>query len=210
MNSAQDRRKLVFLAVALVVLAAVVAVILIPRGGGDEPVDRTSLEKPGEVISSGETASVSFTTTEGDFSVELDTTRAPRTSNNFAYLAEQGFYDGLTFHRIVPGFVIQGGDPAGNGTGGPGYTVVERPPANFKYTPGVVAMAKSGAEPSGTSGSQFFIVTGQGAASLTPDYALVGRVSRGFDVVRKIGKLGGADEIPTKEVVIESATLERG
>lgn len=209
-DSSQDRRKLVFLAAALVVLAAVIAVIAIPRGGEDEPLDRTSLEKPGEVVSRGEAASVEFTTSEGDFTVELDTTRAPVTSNNFAYLAEQGFYDGLTFHRIVPDFVIQGGDPAGDGTGGPGYSVVEEPPGDLAYRPGVVAMAKSGTEPSGTSGSQFFIVTGAGGTSLTPDYALVGEVSQGFDVVEKIGALGGPDEIPTREVLIERATLQRG
>ena len=210
MDSPEDRRKLVFLALALAVLAAVIAVIAIPRGTGEEPIARTSLAKPGEVLAQGEPATVDFVTTEGDFTIQLDTDRAPVTANNFAYLTEEGFYDGLTFHRIVPGFVIQGGDPAGDGTGGPGYSVAEKPPADLEYEPGIVAMAKSGTEPSGTSGSQFFIVTGPNGASLTPDYALVGRVSEGFDVVQKIGELGGADESPTREVVIERATLQRG
>jgi cyclophilin family peptidyl-prolyl cis-trans isomerase len=149
-------------------------------------------------------------TSEGSFTIELDTEQAPKTANNFAYLTEEGFYDGLGFHRIVPDFVIQGGDPRGDGTGGPGYKVVERPPAGIEYTPGVVAMAKSGAEKPGTSGSQFFVVTGEGGASLTPDYALVGRVTEGLDVVQAIGRLGGPDERPTKTVVIEKATLEKG
>src|ERR671938_355848 len=101
-------------------------------------------------------------------------------------LGRSGFYDGLAFHRIVPDFVIQGGDPAGNGSGGPGYTVVEPPPSSLKYTPGVVAMAKTQAEPAGASGSQFFVVTGSQAQVLTPDYALLGRVTGGMDVVSKI------------------------
>ena len=128
----------------------------------------------------------------GTFEIALDTERAPKTANSFAYLAEEGFYDDLTFHRIVPGFVIQGGDPLGTGTGGPGYKVVEKPPANLAYTKGTVAMAKSSAEPPGTSGSQFYVVTGADAG-LPPEYALVGKVSEGLDVVERIGKLGTAD-----------------
>ncbi|MCB0829839.1 MAG: peptidylprolyl isomerase, partial [Solirubrobacterales bacterium] len=99
-------------------------------------------------------------TTEGDFTITLDTGNWPITANNFAYLTEEGFFDGLGFHRIVPEFVIQGGDPTGSGTGGPGYSVVETPPRDTKYPIGTVAMAKTAAEAPGTSGSQFFIVTG--------------------------------------------------
>lgn len=210
MNTHRDRRKLAFLAGTVPVLAAVVAVVIASSGpdkvsGEDEP-----LGPPNEVVTRGDSAEVEFVTTEGTFSVSLDTARAPRTANSFAYLAEKGFYDGLDFHRIVPGFVIQGGDPNGDGTGGPGYEVVEAPPTDIKYRPGVVAMAKGGTEPAGTSGSQFFIVTGAGGASLQSDYALVGRIETGFDVVMRIGRLGGADERPAKEVVIERATLRRG
>ena len=131
----------------------------------------------------------------GSFDIALDTERAPKTANSFAYLAEEGFYDDLTFHRIVPEFVIQGGDPAGTGAGGPGYNVVEKPPANLAYTKGVVAMAKTSAEPPGTSGSQFYVVTGADAG-LPPEYALVGKVSEGLDVVELIGELGKPDEKP--------------
>ena len=144
----------------------------------------------------------------GDFTIALDTERAPKTANSFVFLVEEGFYDGLAFHRIVPDFVIQGGDPLGNGTGGPGYSVDEKPPANLAYTKGVVAMAKSSAEPPGRSGSQFYVVTGADAG-LPPEYALVGEVSEGMDVVERIGKLGTPAEKPKQTVVIEHAEIER-
>jgi len=214
----KNREKVITLVVAGVLLAAVVIVIVLARGGGDDdsgtpatPVTKEgNLDEPGTVVEKGEPASVTMETSEGTFKIALDTERAPITANNFAYLTEEGFYDGLGFHRIVPDFVIQGGDPLGDGTGGPGYKVVEAPPKDIKYDVGVVAMAKSGTEASGTSGSQFYIVTGSGGQSLTPDYALVGKVSEGLDVVKKIGALGGPDEQPTKDVVIEKATLEKG
>ncbi len=98
----------------------------------------------------------------GSFTIRLDQKTAPNTAASFASLTEKGFYDGTVFHRIVPGFVIQGGDPTGTGTGGPGYSVVDKPPENAKYTRGVVAMAKTGDEPPGTAGSQFYVVTGPG------------------------------------------------
>jgi cyclophilin family peptidyl-prolyl cis-trans isomerase len=145
----------------------------------------------------------------GTFEIALDTERAPKTANSFAYLSEEGFYDGLGFHRIVPGFVIQGGDPVGDGTGGPGYSVDEKPPANLAYTKGTVAMAKSSAEPPGRSASQFYIVTGADAG-LPPEYALVGKVSEGLDVVERIGKLGTPTEKPKQPVLIETVTIEKG
>ncbi len=115
----------------------------------------------------------------------------------------KGFFDGTHFHRIVPGFVIQGGDPTGTGKGGPGYTVQDVPPADSTYTKGVVAMAKTGAEPSGTSGSQFFVVTAADAG-LPPQYAILGTVTKGLSVVDRIGKLGNpATERPTRKVVIQ-------
>lgn len=214
----KNREKLIGLVVAGVILAVVVIIIVVARGNDDDdsatpatPVTKEgNLDKPGTVVKKGEPATVTMETSEGTFKIALDTEQAPITANNFAYLTEEGFYDGLGFHRIVPDFVIQGGDPLGDGTGGPGYKVVEAPPKDIKYDVGVVAMAKSGTEASGTSGSQFYIVTGSGGQSLTPDYALVGKVSEGMDVVQKIGALGGADEQPTKDVVIEKATLEKG
>lgn len=121
---------------------------------------------------------VSLATNCGNIEIQLDVKRAPKTSASFAYLVKRGFYDDLTFHRVVAGFVIQGGDPDGNGSGGPGYTVVEQPPSNLQYTRGVVAMAKTNTDPSGTSGSQFFIVTGANVG-LPAQYALLGQVVGG-------------------------------
>jgi peptidyl-prolyl cis-trans isomerase B (cyclophilin B) len=156
---------------------------------------------------------VEFDTSCGNFTVTFDD-RAPKTAASFQYLAEQGFYDDTVFHRVVPGFVIQGGDPLGSstdpgvaGTGGPGYSVDEKPPADLSYTEGIVAMAKSATEPPGRSGSQFYVVTGADAG-LTPDYALVGKVTEGMDVVAAIDALGtpGVDGPPTMPVVVNSAT----
>ncbi|MFL5895263.1 MAG: peptidylprolyl isomerase, partial [Thermoleophilaceae bacterium] len=136
------------------------------------------------------------------FAFKLDVRHAPRTAASIAYLARRHFYDGTIFHRIVRGFVIQGGDPTGSGQGGPGYSTVDKPPRSTKYTRGVVAMAKTGDEPAGTSGSQFFVVTGADA-HLPPDYAVVGKVVEGLDTVERIGKLGDQSEQPTFTVVIE-------
>lgn len=141
------------------------------------------LPKPNLKLKPGATAIVE--TSCGNFAIALDVKRAPKTAASFAYLAKRGFYDSLTFHRIVPGFVIQGGDPLGTGQGGPGYSVVEAPPSSLRYTRGVVAMAKTEIEDPGTSGSQFFIVTGPDA-QLPADYALVGQVSAGMDAVDRI------------------------
>jgi peptidyl-prolyl cis-trans isomerase B (cyclophilin B) len=164
-----------------------------------------SSERP--VLDPSKTYTVTLKTNEGTFSFDLDVKDSPNTTASFAALVKKGFFDGLTFHRIVPGFVIQGGDPSGDGTGGPGYTTVDVPPSDAKYTKGVVAMAKSGAEPPGTSGSQFFVVTGDDVG-LPPDYALLGKVTSGIAVVEKIGKLGDpSTEQPTKRIVIEKASL---
>ncbi|MGX6448252.1 peptidylprolyl isomerase, partial [Patulibacter sp. S7RM1-6] len=149
---------------------------------------------------------VTVATNCGSFSIRLDTKRQPKTSASFVSLTKAGFFDGLTFHRISPGFVIQGGDPAGDGSGGPGYSVVETPPKDAAYTKGVVAMAKTEAEAAGTSGSQFFVVTGEDAG-LPPDYAIVGEVTRGMDAVERIADQGtGTDGPPATPIVIAKAT----
>ena len=149
-------------------------------------------------------------TSEGSFEITLDVKDSPNTTASFAELVRKGFFDGLIFHRIVPGFVIQGGRPNGDGSGGPGYSTVDEPPSDARYTKGVVAMAKAGNEPAGTSGSQFFVVTADDAR-LPPDYALLGNVTNGLDVVERIGTLGDPNtQQPTKQVVIEKATLSEG
>ncbi len=147
-------------------------------------------------------------TSEGSFTIALATQEAPKTTASFVSLARKGFFDGTIFHRIVPGFVIQGGDPTGTGTGGPGYTTEEAPPHDLRYTRGVVAMAKTATQPAGTAGSQFFVVTAADA-QLPPEYALLGHVVAGEDVVQAIGKLGNPQtQQPTKRVTVESVTIE--
>ena len=149
----------------------------------------------------------------GSFEIALDARDSPKTVSSFVYLAREGLYDDTTFHRIVPGFVIQGGDPLGTGRGGPGYSVDEPPPSNAEYTRGTVAMAKTAIEPPGRSGSQFFVVTAADAG-LPPEYALLGEVSSGEDVVDRIAKLGdpasGDAGTPLATVVIRKITVSEG
>jgi peptidyl-prolyl cis-trans isomerase B (cyclophilin B) len=184
------------------------------QGTGCQPADKPApkdvkLKKPKQELDPAKTYVATVTTNCGDFKIKLDAKRAPKTGGSFKYLVDKGVYDGLGFHRIVPGFVIQGGDPLGNGTGGPGYSVDEKPPANLAYTKGIVAMAKSSAEPPGRSGSQFYVVTAPDAG-LPPEYALVGKVSEGYDVVEKIDALGTPEEQPNQTVLIEAMTVEQG
>ena len=125
---------------------------------------------------------VGINTNRGLIVVELDPQYAPVTVNNFVFLAENHFYDGLKFHRVVPGFVIQGGDPQGTGSGGPGYKFKDEPVLG-NYVQGMIAMANSGAN---TNGSQFFITTANDTTKLTKSYNLFGRVVQGMDVALKI------------------------
>ena len=171
-----------------------------PRPRGSE-----RLWAPTTRLDAGATWLVHVTTSCGPFTITLDVKRAPKTTSSFASLARLAFYDGLTFHRVVRGDLIQGGDPRGDGTGGPGYKTVEAPPGNLHYTRGVVAMAKQEIEDPGTAGSQFFIVTGPDA-QLNPDYALVGRVTSGMDTIDRIAVLptDPNTDAPTQPVVIDA------
>lgn len=175
------------------------------------PPRQVQLRKPRLVAPPPGTRAV-VDTSCGAFTIALDSRRAPKTTASFAFMAERGLYDGTSFHRVAPGFVIQGGDPLGNGEGGPGYFVDERPPEDLVYSRGLVAMAKTQAEPPGRSGSQFFIVTAPADAGLPPDYALLGRVSDGMDTAERIERLGapGGDGPPSVPVVIRSVAVERG
>jgi cyclophilin family peptidyl-prolyl cis-trans isomerase len=164
-------------------------------------------QKPTFELDADKTYVARVETSCGEFEIELDAKTAPKTGGSFVTLAREGFYDGLSFHRIVTGFVIQGGDPRGNGTGGPGYTVTEPPPRDVVYSEGVVAMAKSQVDPPGASGSQFFVVTSDDAA-LEPIYALLGKVTKGLDVVHRIEEVpAGPDERPVQPVVIDRITI---
>ncbi len=166
-------------------------------------------KKPREDLDPAKTYRLAVTTNCGEFTIELDQKQSPNATASLVSLANAKFFDGTTFHRIATGFVIQGGDPTGTGSGGPGYSTEDEPPSDAAYTKGVVAMAKTGTEPAGTAGSQFYVVTGPDAG-LPPDYAIVGKVEEGEDVVDKIGQLGGPDEQPTQPVVINSVTVLEG
>ena len=228
MQQQPNRRWIALAALALIAVAALVA----GCGGSDDSTSastsdtstsaqsegckqveapapkKTSFKKAEQVLKPGQSATAVMKTNCGTFEIALETKRAPKTANSFAFLAEEGFYDDLTFHRIVPGFVIQGGDPEGTGTGGPGYSVDEKPPPNLAYTKGLVAMAKSEVDPPGRSGSQFYVVTAPDAG-LPPEYALVGNVSEGYDVVERIEELGTPEETPKQTVLIEDVTIEQ-
>src|SRR5215208_1821872 len=166
-------------------------------------------KKPKLNLDNGTPYHLRVDTSCGTFTILLDQAQSPNAAASLVALARDKFFDGTVFHRIVPDFVIQGGDPTGAGTGGPGYSTRDKPPADASYTKGVVAMAKSGEEPAGTAGSQFYVVTGADAG-LPPDYAVVGKVEDGQAVVDRIGQLGGADEKPTQPVVINSITVQEG
>jgi peptidyl-prolyl cis-trans isomerase B (cyclophilin B) len=171
-----------------------------------EPRDAPELSPPEGTLDPGKTWSLRLQTSCGDFTVELDPSLAPEGTASVVYLAREGFYDDTVFHRIVPGFVIQGGDPTQTGTGGPGYATLDVPPGAARYTKGTLAMAKSGLEPAGTAGSQFFVVTADGV-NLPPEYAIIGTVTEGMDVVDRIGELGDAEEKPTQPVVVRTITV---
>jgi cyclophilin family peptidyl-prolyl cis-trans isomerase len=163
--------------------------------------------KPTQRLDASKTYDVAIETNCGTFTIRLDVKGAPATTASFVSLARKRYFDRTVFHRIVPGFVIQGGDPTASGTGGPGYLTVDKPAAGARYVHGVVAMAKTQQQPAGTSGSQFFVVTGDDA-QLPPDYAIVGKVAKGLDVVDRIGELGDpSTQQPTEVVEIEHATV---
>jgi peptidyl-prolyl cis-trans isomerase B (cyclophilin B) len=216
-------RQYAFPAIVLGIAAIAGIVILIVNSGGDDGgkskvagCEKVSAPQPKNVskrkaptlkLDGSKTYLATVDTSCGTFVIKLDPKQAPRTGGSFVTLARDGFYDGLGFHRIAPGFVIQGGDPAGNGSGGPGYKIRERPPSDVVYSEGTVAMAKAGPEPAGTSGSQFFVVTGNNA-NLPPDYALLGRVTKGLDAVQRIEQLGtSSDGPPSQPVVIKKVSI---
>jgi cyclophilin family peptidyl-prolyl cis-trans isomerase len=173
------------------------AVVVLAACGGSHSNARPSLDP-------AKTYDVTLQTNRGSFTIRLDQHSSPNATASFVALVKRGFFDGTVFHRIIPGFVVQGGDPTGTGTGGPGYSTVDPPPSTTRYTHGVVAMAKTASEAPGTAGSQFFVVTAADA-KLPPDYALLGHVVRGLPVVDRIGELGTPSGQPTARVVIRHA-----
>jgi cyclophilin family peptidyl-prolyl cis-trans isomerase len=182
---------------------------------GCRPIETPNPEErhapqPKQPLDAAKTYDVTLETNCGSITIRLDVKDSPRTTASFVSLARRGYFRDTIFHRIVPGFVIQGGDPTGTGTSGPGYSTVDRPPKGTKYTEGTVAMAKTQTEAPGTAGSQFFIVIGPAAESLQPDYALLGHVTEGLDVAKRIGNFGDPSDpsgSPLRLVVIEKATV---
>jgi peptidyl-prolyl cis-trans isomerase B (cyclophilin B) len=217
-------------ALVLIPLVAVAVIVALVGGGDDSSEaspavkvgcrdvdvppakDDSYAEAPPLSIDPAKRYTATVQTSCGSFTIQLDAASAPQTVNSFAFLANQGFYDGLDFHRVAKDFVIQGGDPRGDGSGGPGYTLPDEPPPNG-YQKGSVAMASSGPD---TSGSQFFIVTSdQGAAKLGGPpyrYSGLGQVTDGIQTIERIDRLGSiatdpAAQSPRAPVVIESITI---
>jgi cyclophilin family peptidyl-prolyl cis-trans isomerase len=194
-------------------LAALALLIASGCGGQAEPKQWSS--PPPMTIQTDKTYEAVFDTTEGTFTVGLFADTAPKTVNNFVFLARQKFYDGVVFHRIIQTFMIQTGDPTGTGAGGPGYTIEDELNTKRKYDPGIVAMANTGRPNSG--GSQFFICTGADCgASLNarPYYTIFGQVTSGMDVVQKIAATPvgpnavGEPSKPKKEVKINKIVIK--
>jgi cyclophilin family peptidyl-prolyl cis-trans isomerase len=156
------------------------------------------------IIDPAKRYTATMVTSHGTMVIALDPLAAPKTVNSFVFLARYHYYDGVIFHRIIPGFVLQGGDPTGTGTGGPGYKFADELPAPGRYQVGSLAMANAGPN---TNGSQFFVISGADGVRLPPQYALFGAVVSGGDVVTTIDALGTRSGTPKERVVIESVTI---
>ena len=208
-------RTIAIFGVPLVILFVVLQ--LRSSGGGSEPTRKFS-KPPAQTLKPDTTYTATIDTSEGKMTVNLDAAAAPTSVNNFVFLARKHFYDGLTFHRVAKDFVIQGGDPKGDGSGGPGYKIQAETPPNG-YQVGSVAWAKSQQEQPGTASSQFFIVTspapspGQGLDAINQQpyqYGIIGNITPdSLTVAQKIGALAPAsgDGKPTKKVTIKKVTI---
>jgi cyclophilin family peptidyl-prolyl cis-trans isomerase len=176
----------------------------IPAADGSSPKTQRFDAPPPMVIDPAKRYSAEMATSKGNLTISLDAIAAPGTVNNFVFLARWHYYDGITFHRIIPGFMAQGGDPEGSGRGGPGYRFDDELPAPGRYEVGSVAMANAGPN---TNGSQFFIVSGPDGCALPPSYSLFGKVVNGLDVVQAIESVGSRSGAPSETVTIESVTI---
>lgn len=188
------------------------------QGSGDagaEPKQKSWDKSPEMTIDPNKQYTATFKTSKGEFKVQLFAKDAPITVNNFVFLAKEGFYNGVIFHRIIDTYMIQTGDPQGTGAGGPGYTIQDELNGPHKYEVGTVAMAKT-TEPN-SAGSQFFIGTGKDIDNLNmmPDYPIFGKVTEGMDTVQKIAKTpteyeasGREKSSPTEKVTIDSIEIE--
>ena len=181
-----------------------------PKTNGSSPHKASFAKPPPMCIDASKTYTATMQTSQGGpITIALDAKQAPKTVNNFVFLARYHFYDGLTFHRILADFVIQGGDPQGNGQGGPGYKFADELPKAGQYKVGSLAMANSGPN---TNGSQFFIITGQQGVQLPPQYSLFGQVTAGMDVVNKIAALADPNSpngTPKERVSMTTVTVQQ-
>ncbi len=190
----------------LALLVLCVALVAGCGSGGKSATE--TLKPPTSTLDPTKHWTLTFTTDRGTFVVALEPRVSPLATASLVSLARQGYFDDTIFHRIVPGYLIQGGDPTRTGHGDPGYTTVDPPSPTTRYAKGVVAMGKTASEAPGTAGSQFFVMTAD-APTLGPDYAVVGRVTSGMDVVEKIGELGDPSDpngTPTETVVVKHVT----
>ncbi len=176
-----------------------------PAPDGSSPQRRRFDAPPPMVIDPEKRYTATMATSKGTMVIELDPAAAPKTVNNFVFLARYHYFDGIVFHRIIPGFVLQGGDPEGTGRGGPGYRFADELPKPGRYQVGSLAMANAGPD---TNGSQFFVISGPDGVRLPPQYSLFGAVVSGGDVVQAIDAVGTRSGSPTEQVVIESVTVE--
>jgi cyclophilin family peptidyl-prolyl cis-trans isomerase len=176
----------------------------IPNPDGSSEQRQKFSAAPPMIIDTAKSYTATMVTNKGTLEIVLDALGAPSTVNSFVYLARWHYYDGVIFHRVIPGFVLQGGDPTGTGTGGPGYKFNDELPKPGRYELGSLAMANSGPH---TNGSQFFVISGPDGQRLPPLYALFGKVVKGLDVIEAIDALGSRSGTPQERVVIESVTI---
>ena len=176
-----------------------------PAADGSSPKTQRFKERPPMCIDPSKRYEAEMVTNKGTMHISLDPIKAPKTVNNFVFLARYHYYDGIVFHRVIPGFVLQGGDPEGRGTGGPGYKFEDELPRKGQYELGSLAMANAGPN---TNGSQFFIISGPSGIQLPPDYSLFGKVVAGLDVVAAIDALGtpGAGR-PLERIVMQTVSI---
>jgi cyclophilin family peptidyl-prolyl cis-trans isomerase len=176
-----------------------------PAFDGSAPVTRKFDSQPDMGIDPSKRYTATMETTLGTLVIALDAIKAPKTVNNFVFLALHHYYDGVIFHRIINGFMCQGGDPTGTGTGGPGYRFTDELPKPGQYEVGSVAMANAGPN---TNGSQFFIVSGRSGVGLPPQYSLFGKLVKGLDVLENMQNVDtDRSDRPREDVVINSVTI---
>jgi cyclophilin family peptidyl-prolyl cis-trans isomerase len=176
----------------------------LPNADGSSPKRQKFDAEPEMFIDPNKTYTATMVTSKGTLELLLDPLGAPKTVNSFVFLARWHYFDGIVFHRIIPGFVLQGGDPTGSGAGGPGYRFEDELPKPGRYELGSLAMANAGPN---TNGSQFFVISGPDGVRLPPLYSHFGKVVKGLDVVAAINDLGTSSGKPREDAVIESVTI---